>query len=366
MKADIITLHYINHYGSLLQTYATTRMFEKMGFEAEIIDYIRPNAQEKELIRAGLESKGYGKNVLKKAGFVISKKIENKKRKEFSERFLKKNVRMTRLFVDYYDLKKNPPEADVYVTGSDQTWNSDYNGGILPAYYLDFAPEGKKRIGYSVSIGMPEIPAAEQEQTREYVMKYSAISVRENTAKQLLETLGYKNVTHILDPTLVLNRDDWMPMVAKRMIKGKYIIIYKLNPSPELEEFAVKLAEETGCQIVRMSYYLNHLKLRGKMIYSPEVEEFLSLIYHADYVLTDSFHCLAFSINFGKEFFAFYPGKYSTRLRSLLELTNTTDRVITDTSKYNLAPIDYEYVNMVLIKEREKAAEFIRKNCIEG
>ena len=64
MKVDVITLHYIWHYGSLLQTYATCKMFEKIGFEAEIIDYVRPNAEEDELIKAGLTAKNYGNNII--------------------------------------------------------------------------------------------------------------------------------------------------------------------------------------------------------------------------------------------------------------------------------------------------------------
>ena len=97
-----------------------------------------------------------------------------------------------------------------------------------------------------------------------------------------------------------------------------------------MEAYAKELSEKTGCKIVRMSYYLNHFRCQGKMIYTPKVEEFLSLINYADYVITDSFHCTAFSLNFHKEFFIFYPGKYSTRLQSILELTGTTHRVMNE------------------------------------
>lgn len=363
MKIDIITLHYINHYGSLLQTYATYRMFEKMGFETEVIDYIRPNADEKKQLAAALEVRGYSPYSIKGFGFSVSKRIENWKRREFSERFLKKYVNMTRHYSNYKDLKIDPPIADIYCTGSDQTWNSEYNGGLLPAYFLDFAPAGKRKIGYAVSIGMSEFPAEEYEQTKRYIEDYYAISVREKSAKMILEQMGFSNVTHILDPTLVLTREDWTPLVSRRIIKERYIVIYKLNNIPEIEEFAENLAKDTGCKIIRMSYYLNHFRYKGKMIYSPEVEEFLSLIFYADYVLTDSFHCLAFSINFGKNFYAFYPGKFSTRLSSLLELIKTTDRVVTKVNDYSKSEINYSYVNSVLSYERKKAQRFIAESC---
>lgn len=359
-KIAVITLHYIRNYGSVLQTYATQKKLELMGHKVEIIDYVRPNAEEDAMLKDGLESKHFGKNVLKSVAYVALKKIENIKRNKVCVNFLAQNVSLTRRYKDYDDLKKNPPVADVYCTGSDQTWNSEYNGGVLPAYYLEFAPDGKKRVGYAVSIGMNSIKEDERAEMSNYVHKYSAISVRENRAKELLEELGYKNVEHILDPTLVLNKEEWSDMIAPRMIREKYIIIYRLNPNLEMERFAKELSEKTGCKIVRMSYYLNHLKEQGKMIYTPTVNQFLSLINYADYVITDSFHCTAFSLNFNKEFFIFYPGKYNSRLQSVLELTGTEHRVMNDKKKYE--PIDFTKVNDVLERERAKATAFIQRN----
>lgn len=102
----------------------------------------------------------------------------------------------------------------------------------------------EKRVGYAVSIGMNSIKEDERAEMSNYVHKYSAISVRENRAKELLEELGYKNVEHILDPTLVLNKEEWSDMIAPRMIREKYIIIYRLNPNSEMEQFAKKLSEK--------------------------------------------------------------------------------------------------------------------------
>lgn len=362
MKVDVITLHYIWHYGSLLQTYATCKMFEKIGFEAEIIDYVRPNAEEDELIKAGLTAKNYGNNIIKKALFVASKKIENKRRRKFSEDFLNKYVPMSRHYSSYEELLQHPPKADVYCTGSDQTWNSEYNGGFLPAYYLKFAPQDKKKIGYAVSIGMDAIPNDELAETRDAVMEYTAISVREDSAVKIIKEMGFSNVQQVLDPTLGLSLKEWMPLISRRTIKEKYILIYKLNNNAELEKFAQELAAKKGCKLVRLSYYLNHFKEKGKMVYSPGVEEFLSLIYNAESVITDSFHCVAFSLNFNKDLYAFYPGKYSTRINSILELTGAKHRVV-NTPDFSNESIDFERVNQVLSEERERTIQFLSENC---
>lgn len=359
-KVAVVTLHYIRNYGSLLQTYATQKKFELMGYSAEIVDYVRPNAEDNNLIKAGMQRKGQNGNAVKKMIYTCLKKIETSKRKKVCDNFLTQYIHLTRKYADYADLKNNPPSADIYVTGSDQTWNSEYNGGVLPAYYLDFAPEGKKRIGYSISIGMDQFPNNEIKETTEYVKKYTAISVREESAKKLIEGLGIRNVQHILDPTLVLNKEEWSNMIAHRMIQDKYIIIYRLNDNPEMEQFAQDLAKKTGCKIVRMSYYLSHYRNKGKMIYCPTVQEFLSLINYADYVVTDSFHCTAFSLNFHKEFFVFYPGKYNTRLQSVLELTGTAHRVMN--GKSETGEINFNKVDEVLNRERKKVDDFIQSN----
>lgn len=354
-KVAVITLHYIRNYGSVLQTYATQYIFEKMGCKVEIIDYVRPNVRH-EAIRENRSG------MLKKLAYEGWKSIENYFRTRACVSFLEKYVHLTRRYESYQELAARPPQADVYITGSDQTWNSEYNGGILPAYYLDFAPEGCKRIGYSVSIGMDKFPEEEKEQVKAYVEKYNAISVRENQAKTILEEMGYPYVEHVLDPTLMLNRDEWKPLISKDTSRSKYILIHKLNKNPVLEAYARMLAEKTGCKIVRVTYWLSNLFHGGKCFFCPKVGEFLALIDNAEYVLTDSFHCTAFSLNFHKNFFVFYPGKYSGRLQSILKLTGTEHRVVKDMAD-SPDGIDYSFVDEVLHHERKRVTEFIKENC---
>lgn len=359
MKASIITLHYINHYGSVLQTYATCRVFEKAGIEAEIIDYIRPNAKESEFIENALKVKNISKYSLKGLLYSIVKRIEAERIRRVCNVFRKTNIPLTRFYGSYKELCADPPVADIYCTGSDQTWNSVYNGGLLPAYYLRFAPKNKTKIGYAVSIGMDRFPPEEEIRAKKYINEYSAISVRENSAIPTLCDLGYNCVIQVVDPTLMLCRKEWEPFISKKLVREKYILIYKLNNLPEMEDFAEKLSKKTGCRIVRVSYYLFHMKNRGKMFWSPPVEDFLSLIDNAEYVITDSFHGLAFSLNFHKEFYAFMPGQYSSRLTSILSLTGTESRLVKNIDKYDTTPIDYEKVDTVLEKERKKALRYI-------
>lgn len=352
-KISVITLHYIRNYGSVLQTYATQRKFELMGYDVDIIDYARPNIDVN--LRTGL-------NPIKIFIHNLLDLIQRPFHKKVFDEFLNKYIKLTRHYNSYEDLKADPPISDIYCVGSDQMWNSEYNQGILPAYYLDFGDEKTKRISYAVSIGLDAFPEKEIPQIKQYIQKFYAISVREASAKKILGEIGYKNVFHILDPTLDLKKEDWKDMIAPRIIKKKYILIYRLNKNRELEKYAKILSEKTGCKIVRMSYWLTQFLDSGKMIFTPTVKEFLSLIYYADYVITDSFHGTAFSLNFEKEFFIFYPGKYNTRIQSLLELTGTQGRVMSNGIQ-NYTPIDYTSVRRILDIEREKVNKFILTYC---
>lgn len=122
-----------------------------------------------------------------------------KKDKNFLKKYLTKKE-----YYSFNELAQNPPQADIYVTGSDQVWNSSYNKGIDKSFYLDFAPKQKPRISYASSIGMEYIPEHEKQTIIELLSKYQAISVREKKAEQLLNELNLPiKPTTVLDPTLL-------------------------------------------------------------------------------------------------------------------------------------------------------------------
>lgn len=362
MKIAIITLHYIRNYGSVLQTYATQRALEAWGFDSEIIDYTRPNAEAGAIIAAGLQRKNL--RGLRKLGYTTLKKIENIRRSRVCRDFLRQHCRFTRPYPTAEALKAEPPIADIYCTGSDQVWNSEHNGGLLGAYFLDFAPAGARKISLASSIGMDAIKEAERPAMAEYLRQYRAVSVREDRAVTRLQELGI-SACQLTDPCFWLPREDWEQLAAPRNIQGDYILIYRLTSNSASERFAEKLAEQTGLPIVRVSYYLTHLALPGRMVYTPAVEDFLSLIRHASYVITDSFHGTAFSLIFGREFYAFSPKRYTSRLDSILTLTGTAHRLNLCTPE-DSAPIDYAKVEDILAREQLKARDFLRRACEEG
>ena len=368
MKISLLTLQYIPNYGSVLQTYATQFLFASAGCEVEVVNYVRPNCRRTNILANQLQLDKLNGGIRSYPGI---KNIVSYKRKRYFERldrvfqsFILKYIHLSKPYDTAESLMQNPPVADVYCTGSDQMWNSIWNDGILKEHFLVYAPAGKKRIAFSTSFGRTELDKSELEITRSFIQKYDAISVREKSALDLLEQMGYRNGVHILDPTLIMTANDWasqLSIIPK--INYRYVLTYGLNDNQELGTFARKIAKDNGLRLINIGLSWRAYFNPGKTIQLPSVATFLSLIKHADYIVTDSFHGTAFSLNFNRQFFVFYPGRFSTRLQSILSLTHQEHRAVSDCTAdwKKIKPIDYTEVNTILARERQKARRFIEE-----
>lgn len=363
MKISIITLHTVRNYGSVLQAYATQKLFEKLGHQVEFVDYWRNS--DAHLLKTCLgASQRWNRNLWTRTVYTLAKLPDLLLLNRVFQRFLVSLPLTQERYYRFQELAARPPIADLYCTGSDQVWNSDYNEGIDRSYYLDYAPAGKKRIAFSASIGKKVLNHREEEEVRLLLKKYDGISVREDSAVAILQELGIQEAQLLLDPTLLLTADDWKQRMASRRIRQKYLLIYHLNRDKGFEAFAMGLAEKMNLKPVRIGYSYQNVLLPGRLILCPPVETFLSLLYYADYIVTDSFHGTAFSINFNKRFSVLYPPQFSVRLQSLLTTTGLESRAIShrDLPAADCV-IDYGPVNLILEKERKKASLFL-KDCL--
>lgn len=362
----IITLQYVDNYGSVLQTYATQKLFESAGCDVSVVNITRENYKYHNQLKDIENSCSNRFPGLK--GRILSPIIKRrwifnyKKRHKIFELFRKNNINLTREYQNSEELFKYPPQTDIYCTGSDQVWNCSYNGGILSEYFLSFAPKGKKRVAFSASFGKTEYSADEISTMKELLLQYDAISVREKSASSFLSSIGIQDVVHVLDPTLAFDANKWRSYIyLSDNIKKKYILVYQLNDNEDMIHFAEGVAADNDYELVMVTRSYKARFSKGRVISDPTVEQFLSLISYAQFVVTDSFHGTAFSLNFNKQFFIFYPPRFSTRLESILELTNTKHRLVdTDKTRWNeIDEIDYDNVNQILNNERNKINEFI-------
>lgn len=366
-KIDVITLHRIVNYGSVLQAYATQYILQKLGCNVEFIDYYPERMHMVGMLKR-IKNKS---NILKKNILVrmIARIIilpSYIKRFWVFKIFINKHLKMTqKTYHNEEELEKDIPYADFYCTGSDQVWNSGWNEKIDEPFFLSFVPKNKTCFSYAASFGKSKLDDWEKFRTKELLGKYKHLAMRESSGVQILNNLGIKDGINVLDPTLLLTRDDWNSLISDKYKNKKYIFMYNINRNKKLDEYAKKLSKQKNLPVITVSYNFHDCFKFGKVKVNPKVEDFLSLIDNAKYILTDSFHCTAFSINFNKNLLISYPEKYSTRLASIVEIAGVTNRVINDYNDLTICErkIDFNYVNKQLEKERDKSIRYI-KMCI--
>ena len=167
----------------------------------------------------------------------------------------------------------------------------------------------------------------------------------------------------MVDPTLAYDGNFWRKYAPKSKIKGDYILIYNLNRSKEFDDYAIELSKRTGLPIYFLCRRYDQIVRPGKSILVPEVFEFITLIDNAKYVLTDSFHATAFSLNLNTEPICIYPSEYGGRLESILRMTDTLQRHVENYQDFDVInrSVDFEKVNTIFDEQRKKTREFLSK-----
>lgn len=368
-KVGIITLHRVVNYGSVLQTYALQEKIQDLGYKVEVIDYY-----PERLTMLGMLKRIKNKGEKFRKSFIIRNIARLIILPSYIIRFnmffnfLKKHIKMTdKVYKLHQELRNELFDFDIYCTGSDQVWNCGWNEQFDYPYYLDFAPDNKKKIAYAASFGKSELDTDEIAETKKYLSRYDSISLRELSGVKIVENLGIKNSINVLDPTLLLNGNEWRKISSNKYKNENYILVYNLNRNKKIDNYAKNLSKKTGLKVKFLSYQLHEFYKNGKIYCNPNVEDFLALIDNAKYVITDSFHATAFSINFNTQFIIVYPGKYSTRLQSILEILNLENRVAKNEEDMSVVEtnIDFNNVNKIMLEQREKSINWLKNALLK-
>ena len=301
MKISIITRHAPSNYGSLLQAIATQKAISKLGHQAEIADYIRKDEYGlKGLLTLLSHKERWNKNILKKWTYITLRYPGDKLAQNKFERMRKKYLSLSMRYSSLENLKNNPPHADIYMTGSDQVWGPVSTGVYDSAYFLSYVPDRLKKIAYAGSFGRTDFTEKILQEYTKWLSRYQHVSVIENSA----------------------------------------VPLYRVSPS------------------------FHQITRGGKFIFLPDMGKFLSLIKNATYIVTDSFHGTAFSINFNKQFIEILPNtKTGSRNQSILQLTGLQDRIITNYNDFSISQkmIDYIPVNKIIEEERKKSYHILQQ-----
>lgn len=354
MKAAVITLHSVCNYGTQLQAYATQEKLKEHFNEVVFIDYRRPDTYGLKLLKTF--TKG---NIFKIPAILPTLIYWKYNFGGFQKRYLnftKKKYLSLEDFNEFEDI------ADIYFSGSDQVWNTGWNKGIIPPFYLDFVPDNKPRYAYASSFGKSKLEEDEIVEAKKYLDKYKMISVREDSGVEILKNqLNISNAIRLVDPTIAMPAEFWRNIAPKRKIKEEYILIYNLNKSKEFDKYAEELSKRTGLKLYRFCTRFDQIFRNGKSIVMPDILDFITLVDNAKIVLTDSFHATAFAMNLNTEPICIYPDNYSGRLSSFLDLVDSKQRHAKSYDDFDVIErhVDFNNVNAILEQERKKVDDFL-------
>ncbi len=347
-KIGIITLFNCYNYGAVLQAYATYKYIESLGYKnVEIIDY--ENKYESKMkntffyIFSGNIKEAF-KRIIQ---YIIFGKNRNQK-KGFSK-FIKNMKKSSNTYKSEKELKKT--NYDILISGSDQIWNPNIFNGIDTTYLLSFS-ENAKKYAISSSAGSYKYSDDEKEIIVKYLKEYSGISVREESLKNQLKD-SIKDIFVSTDPTLLLSKEEWLNSMPNnnryKEKESEYILVYIVdaNLKQYIDEIK-KIKEIIKKEVWFITPYKFKMKYIDKNIVSATPEDYLSLIENADFIITNSFHGVAFSTNFKKRFIALENHKNPNRVKNYLGRIKLEDRIIknsNDIERIDINKIDLNYYN---------------------
>lgn len=342
-KVGIITLFGEYNFGNRLQNYAVQEVLKKFGLEVETIKYIGIN------------------------DFVAIEENDTQKSRLMKFKEFNKNIKFAEeILYREYDVSEGLSEQfDYFVMGSDQIWNFTFDKIFSEKAFASFAPQEKK-ISFSASFGVNYVPEKNSElykMCKEKIEDIKAISVREDAGKEIIKELtGRTDVEVLVDPTMMLEQNDWEKLMKKpeNLKTDKFIVKSFLGTSSDkIWEEICRISEENDCEIIDISD-------KNSPYYNMGPAEFLYLEKNAFLVATDSFHACVFSILFSTPFIVFerddneLESMYS-RIETLLKTFKLENRIFKGTIENDVFENDYKNAHKQLEKERQRVMDFLKK-----
>ena len=367
-KIGIITFHNALNYGAVLQAFALQNTLSFFS-DAEIINYHSFNMEHKNdsfiikvkrFIKSAINLFSLKNNVY----YVI------KKRHNFND-FVKNYLSISKRKYNSKNIAKANNLYDSFITGSDQVWNYNLTRGDWN-YFLPFASPEKKN-SYAASFGGCKIDEHIKSTIRNMLFDYSSISIREKSGIEIIENCGVcKTVEIVCDPVFLIPKQDWIQKLSLERKKEKYIFVYIVTKPKNLFKLALNLSKKYNLKIILVNSNAKSIikdipkNIINKSYVGPK--EFVNLIFNSDFVLTTSFHAIAFSLIFNKTFYYELDSSIENNNSRIINLENVfkiENRRIKTENCFNDSMIDWRYINSKILDQSDYSIRFIKDKIIK-
>lgn len=359
MKIRLITFHTPKNYGAVLQAYSLMSVLEQKCDDVKIIDFNTAHLRSIYPVIPRLSGiKGFASCILNSYTYFP----KYKKYKKF-ENFVTEKLNLTERYECIEELYQYAWEKDtVFICGSDQVFNPNRRGDEVKAFYMDFVPETNFKFSYAASFGVLEIPEDKTETIKKYLKKFDNISVRENSGEEIVKAVADKNVVSVLDPTLLNDKFFWEKCEKKYKKNFEhYLLYYRLLGSRESDMIAMKKAKEENLKLVVVTEKNARGIKNAEVLRDVGPQELLRLYNKSDFVISDSFHGIAFSIIYNKPFiFSDLNPKLNPRGLNLIKMLEIKEE--NTFGKDASGDVDYEAVDSKLKTLRSNSINFINNS----
>lgn len=359
-KIGLLSMHCTINYGASLQALSLYKYLEKRGYDITIINY-RPkyltdiyeknHENERKKVKTKLKYLVVGKRYKKR--FDAFRKFEN-------------YLKLSKTCYTYEDLQNLKESYDIYICGSDQIWNP-INTQYDKAFFFGFVNRNALKLSYAASIGQDKLDEQSIQFISENIKRFQGISVREKSAKDLLEREMNTASVQNIDPVFLTSTDEWKTYEIPIKTPPKYILLYAIGMQPLSDELVREIKNKSKVQCITIQYNAFKDKNTDYLMDDIGPGEFLYLLRNAEYVVTNSFHGIALSLLFKKKLVAYRSLDRNTRIESLLQLVGMTDLQISSIEEYKAKDWDriweqYKNIDVIIEKEIEKADLYFKEN----
>ena len=351
------------NYGSALQSWALSQMIDRLGLDfgiqSKLIDYCPKVLEDSDCLNPAKKMWDKDDETRRMIDMMMPAiRVNYKKFEDFyTNRFRKKKKKYHD--DDFNDIVKDE-RIEGFVCGSDTIFCINEFNGFVEGYYANFECMRGKSVSYAASFGDPTFTEQDYQILNERLKNFKALGIREYNMLPYVREHVKVRVERTIDPTLLAEASFYDSIIAERQIQDKYILLYSRRYNKAMELYAEQLAKQLGVILVEISIRATNADKGHIMRYDAGVEEFLSLVKHAECVITNSFHGVIFATQLRTPFCCFSREQGDTKISEVLNLFGLSDRIMINGTEKFPPNVDFNKVHQHIAEARDSAVEYLR------